>query len=549
VSSWDLDETMDWDFSMTPTADSTQDATVEGPPPQQAAEAGASERAWPVPLPLTPEPALPPFPDEILPGWLGAFVREEARATQTPVDLAAMLSLAALSGALAGRVVVEAWEGWREPTQLYVLVALPPAERKSAVFSDVFAPIHDVERDLAAENEPNVQSAERERVIADERVKRAKNRLDRGDATARQAAEVEFRVAQEALDGIVVPARPRLLADDVTPEAFSALLAEQGRVIVASAEGGLFETIGGRYSQGVPNLDAFLKAHAGERIRVDRRGAGPIYVEQATATLALAVQPQVLADLAARREFRGRGLVARFLFSVPKSRMGHREIRPRAVAGDVRQAYADGLAGLLRGLMTQRDAATRVVRLDADATAAYEAFCAQVELRLRPEGDLAQMLDWGGKLAGATLRVAAVLHAASTGPTRIAEPIGVVAVNGAITLASYLVEHARVALDLGDRARRDARRLASWCTGTPSFTEREAFAANRWLDDMTRTRSTLALLAEHHWVRLLDDGKRPGAGRPASPAWEVNPAAQNPHNPADPDSVDCVVGGEDVAST
>ena len=44
---------------------------------------------------------------------------------------------------------------------------------------------------------------------------------------------------------------PRLVADDITPEAAASLLAEQGgRLAIISAEGGIFDIIAGRYSNG-----------------------------------------------------------------------------------------------------------------------------------------------------------------------------------------------------------------------------------------------------------------------------------------------------------
>src|SRR5262249_54019473 len=56
---------------------------------------------WPEPMPLDGTPLGPPFPAECLPSWLGGWVEEEARATQTPPDLAAMLALAICAAALA----------------------------------------------------------------------------------------------------------------------------------------------------------------------------------------------------------------------------------------------------------------------------------------------------------------------------------------------------------------------------------------------------------------------------------------------------------------
>ena len=113
---------------------------------------------------------------------------------------------------------------------------------------------------------------------------------------------------------VTVPTMPRILADDTTPEALSTVMAAQdGRLAVISAEGGIFDIIGGRYSR-MPNFDIYLKAHAGDEIRVDRVGRKPEHIEHPALTLALAVQPAVLRTIADREGFRGRGLLARFLF-------------------------------------------------------------------------------------------------------------------------------------------------------------------------------------------------------------------------------------------
>jgi replicative DNA helicase len=92
------------------------------------------EARWTPPLPLVDSAALPEFPLEALPGWCGAFAAALSEATQTPADLAGMIVLACLATCAGGRVRVEVKPGWEEPLNLYVLVALPPGERKSAVF-------------------------------------------------------------------------------------------------------------------------------------------------------------------------------------------------------------------------------------------------------------------------------------------------------------------------------------------------------------------------------------------------------------------------------
>src|SRR5262245_39109492 len=92
--------------------------------------------AWEPPLPFTAADEGPPFPSESLPGWLAEWVEAEAEATQTPPDLGANLALATAGAALAKKFRVVVRPGWAEPTNLFVVVALPPGERKSQVFAD-----------------------------------------------------------------------------------------------------------------------------------------------------------------------------------------------------------------------------------------------------------------------------------------------------------------------------------------------------------------------------------------------------------------------------
>ena len=291
--------------------------SVPFPSPGGNGEAQGSRQDWKPPASFG-RVAVPPFPIEVLPGWLAAHVEAVATVSQTPPDLAAMLALCALSAAARGRWDIEAPAGHREPLCLYGEVTLPPGERKSSVFGAMTAPLvaweqAEVERTAPEITEDRARRAVQERRLESLKTKAAKidDHLERGNMTAEVAA-----LARE-LDASETPALPRLLADDVTTEALVALMAEQrGRLALLSAEGGIFDVAAGLYNEGRSNLDGLLKAHDGEAIRVDRRGRPPLHVARATLTLGLAVQPAVLDGLAANPRFRGRGLVGRFLFSL-----------------------------------------------------------------------------------------------------------------------------------------------------------------------------------------------------------------------------------------
>jgi hypothetical protein len=143
--------------------------------------------------------------------------------------------------------------------------------RKSAVFAATTAPLLDAERTLVEQAKPRIVEAKLARRVAERDAERkADTATDTSDPQARADALAEAAGAALDADAIRIAALPRLVADDITPEAAASLLAEQGgRLAVLSAEGGIFATMAGRYSCGVPSLEVFLKGHAGDLLRVD----------------------------------------------------------------------------------------------------------------------------------------------------------------------------------------------------------------------------------------------------------------------------------------
>src|SRR5207237_524869 len=86
-----------------------------------------------------------------------------------------------------------------------------------------------------------------------------------------------------------------------------------------------------------------------------------------------------------------------------------------------------------------------VLGLSPEASAALPAWEAEVEGMLGDGGSMEVMRDWGAKLVGATLRLAAVLHCVEHGP---ATPIGGPTLAAAVSVARYLVPHAEAVLHM-----------------------------------------------------------------------------------------------------
>jgi replicative DNA helicase len=334
-----------------------------------------------------------------------------------------------------------------------------------------------------------------------------------------------------------VPPVPRWLVDDATPEALASLLAAHGRIALLSPEGDVFDQMAGRYNPTAgPNLGVYLKGHAGDLLKVDRRGRPPEYVERPCLTIGITVQPEVLRGLADRPGFRGRGLLARFLYSLPASLVGRRQPGAPPVPQALADRYEIELHTLAASLTTPASLAGHgptMLTLDPAAGELLLDFERRLEPRLAPgTGDLAHLAGWAAKLTGATCRLAGLLHLAGHLRDGWAQPISAATLTGAVQLADYLIEHALAVFDLmgADPRVDDARWLLDWIqrTGRVQFSRRDAHMAAprgrfRKAADLD---PALTLLEEHGYLRRVDPepSRDPhGRGRPASPRFLVNP--------------------------
>lgn len=382
----------------------------------------ASAAGWDSdPTPVTPRRLVPPFPVDALPSWVADMVLAVAEFTQTPLDLPGCLALAALSTAAGGRAEVEIRPGWHEPCNLYTVVAMPPGSRKSAVFAAMTAPLLEAEAQLVELARPRIVEADLARKIAaKEAERRTIDASNLRDPAARAQALAAAADATLEADK-PVPALPRLIADDVTTEAAASLLAEQGgRLAVLSAEGGIFSTLAGRYSGGVPSLEVFLKGHAGDLLRVDRKGRPAEHVPAPALTLGLALQPEVLTDIARIPGFRDRGLLARILYSLPENTVGRRQVGAPAVPASIGRAYSSRLSRMVL-VLADHDEPQRQ-RLCRDADLQILDLERRLEPRLAPHADLAHMTDWASKHT-AIACLAGLLFVAEVIPTGCGEPI------------------------------------------------------------------------------------------------------------------------------
>jgi replicative DNA helicase len=520
--------------------------------------AARGDHGWTPPIPLGVAADLSAFPVEVLPTWLGDYVSAVATATQTPPDLAGMLALAVLATVAGGAVEVQPRPGWQEPLCLFVAIGMDAGARKSSVFTALTRPVADFERDQATAALPAITETITLRRIAEQAAAAAETAASKAptDQQEERQAEAIARAAEAA--NLIVPPVPRWLVDDATPEALAGLLATYGRIALLSPEGDVFDQMAGRYNQTAgPNLGVYLKGHAGDLLKVDRRGRPPEYVQRPCLTIGLTVQPEVLQGLASRPGFRGRGLLARFLYGLPQSLVGRRQPGASPVPTAVADRYTAELQAMAASLTGSASDDPTVLSFDPQAGELLLGFERDLEPRLAAgSGDLAHLAGWAAKLAGATCRLAALLHLADHLRDGWAQPISRDTFAAAVRLADYLIDHARAVFDLmgADPRLDDARWLLDWISRTnrTQFSRRDAHAAapRGRFPKATDLEPPLRLLEEHGYLRRVDPepSRDPhGRGRPASPRFLVNPlprateTTESTKTPAAAVSVDSVV--------
>jgi hypothetical protein len=461
------------------------------------------------------------------------FVEAVAEETATPLDLAAVAALGVCSTVIAGSVVVEADKGWREPVNLYLIGLASPGEGKTPVVSRCAHVLEAIEQSRRDSLLPAIIDAETRKRVAEGRRKRAEESAAKANHTDRLEAEEEaFSAAQEAAK-IVVPAVPRVFTREATPEALVKMLGEQaGRVGVVTDEGVEFFELAARYSaSGKGNFGVYLAGHDGGRYVSDRASRESIVVEAATLTVALFAQPVVLADLGKDRQARGRGLLARFLWSMPGTMVGRRPIRRDAVSVDLLEAWQERITALAAEAADTRDGPV-ALHLDLPARRLFDQWREAHEPRLTAgTGDLSSIVDWGSKLPGQVLRLAGNLHALRTGT--IQGTISLDTMAAALSLGAYFTDHARIVFGVmgADAGMEDAGAVLRWLRDheATDTTTRDVYTSKDW--DSDRARSALAALEEYGWVRLEE--RPPGPGRFAE-RWSVHPEIRSTmeHNPS-----------------
>jgi hypothetical protein len=369
----------------------------------------SGKRDWPIPTPLGSQKNIA-WPKEVFPEPFSTFVEELSRFTETPLELAASMMMGTVATSIHSLFTVQVKEGYTEPTNLFLATALPPGSRKTSVQKACTKPLTKWEMDQDEIYRPKIEVIQSRNELIQMRVKEIKSKSSKDfDGDIDEVAN-EIRQLESMLES--VPTVPRLWTSDVTPEHLSRLLAcNHESLAVLSDEAGIFDIINGRYSGGAPNMDIFLQGHAGSSVRVDRGSKPSVTLKEPKITVALSPQPEVLRAIGQNSAFRGRGLLARFLYLMPESNLGKRNFNQESISSLVLENYDKAIHCLLnmrQGVGSGTEIKT--LTLTSEAYQDWHSFALWVEGNLGEGGDFEYCRDWAGKLPGAVARIAGNLH-------------------------------------------------------------------------------------------------------------------------------------------
>ncbi len=411
---------------------------------------------------------------------------------------------------------------------------------------EITAPIYDFEKKLIEERQPEYEMEKQNLDILKARLEDLKKiyvksangspRTSKdGKAAGRSPAEIKKDIEELAAEIAEKkePTMPTLITSDTTEEKLIKLAADSGGVISNfSAEGELFANASGRYNSNNSSFDALLKGYTGDPIRQDRIGRAPQYIDKPRFTVAASVQPIVLKQLAAKPEFKHKGFTGRFLYAVPYSYLGYRQVNAAPIPKAVKDRYWNGILKLLDE--NWKTVVPQTLKLSHDADQLLVEFEKHLEPKLRMEGELRPIVDWAAKLSGSLVRIAGLLHLADhAADTEKPLVVEVDTMSRALLFSEFLINHCKVAYAVMDTADDNellkAKRILNWLQDSKlkEFSQRKCHRAHQALFlNSSDVKATLDLLEEHEYIRKCPSEHTVTGGRKGV-NYKINPLMTN----------------------
>jgi hypothetical protein len=364
-----------------------------------------------------------------------------AKTTSTDIAMAGTAILSAVSYCLSGVYRMQGKQDHTEPLTLYSLILAEPSELKSPVIHFVREPFHDFENQWNESHKTEIFTLQEQRKSLEKEIEVMHKEDENPQEVAKKLAE---------LDDMPMSDFRRIAVDDITPESLVRLLNVNQTLLMISDEAGMFGNFGGRYSNGIPNVDLLLKCWNGERYISDRAITGTMKIDRPYLSICLAGQPYILENLMANPAFLMSGLVARFVYCFPKTNIGKRKYETEPNPEKVHDLYSKLIQIMLEKKFSKTETSEKFLRFDEEAR---KNFTLYFDSCIEPmqTTEFGECRDWGGKYHGLILRICGILHCVNCiakGLTPENEKVTIDSLCHAIDLADYYKEQAIYAYGL-----------------------------------------------------------------------------------------------------
>lgn len=387
-----------------------------------------------MPVPLNRANVPPRFPVEYLPPVIADFVWAISENLKVYPEMPAAYSLAVLSLCCQQKARIRATATWAEELNLYVCIVAEPSEMKSPVFNTMIEPVREYVADYNKEHAAEIATAND---IRDSLI------LQKNQLKGKGGNEDEIRRLNEEIASMESAHLLRLITTDSTNEALTEMMEENnGSVGIMCDEGGIFQVAGGLYSDNQSNINCYLCGYDGQEIAVNRKTRN-INIPRATITMGIFCQKKVLADIMSNTSFTGKGLTQRFMYCMPKSKVGTRtliEPSPEKFI-EAKKKYSELVKNLLAMPMTSKNV---YLKLTSEARNAFASYYSVIEGRMSKGGEYEDFHDYFGKFAGRTLRVAGLIHLAKY--MDINRPVDLESMTSAYVIMEYFAEQTKMVL-------------------------------------------------------------------------------------------------------
>jgi hypothetical protein len=380
-----------------------------------------------------------PFPVDVFPTNLQAFVTTVSLSLTCPPDLVAVPMLGVAGVAIGASRAVEVKPGWYESPRLYLGVVAPPGSAKTPAASHVCRPLFANQNKLKVEFDI-AMTEYTEKEAEWEAARRVRTHSQKKDLPATKVALPPRPVK---------PVLKRIVVVDATTEALAPILArnERGLIMVMDELTGWVDRMNAYRGGKGADRQFFLSCWSGEPAIVDRKSQSePTIVNHPFLNVIGGIQTDLLPVLADARR-RADGFMDRILLSFPDVKEPG-EWTDAGVDPAAREAWQHALDQLfqLKQQVNENEGKhlPRVVQMTPEARALWVRWFNEHAVEMDAESLPRALRGPWAKLKAYAARLALVVHLLRLACSEVSqEDVDEESLHRAIRLINYFKSHAR----------------------------------------------------------------------------------------------------------